>query len=261
MSLELPKVLEPFQEKIAATCTQTVRICPKKEAPTDLWQSKIGGKPYWPKNLDYPQNSEGAFLFFLAQINFAEVPPIDHFPRSGILQFYIASDGIYGLDFDDRYSQNGFRVIFHEKADQNLDTLETEFAFLPNYDDIPFPASSSFALGFSLEDEYLGPPDYHFDQVYTEEFLEQFGEEQEEIMDFFYELGSKASGHKMGGYAFFTQADPRDPAAELSLLFQLDSDNKMDCMWGDMGIANFFIAPDDLKALRFDRVLYNWDCA
>ena len=80
-------------------------------------------------------------------------------------------------------------------------------------------------------------------------------------MDFFYELGSKASGHKLGGYAFFTQCDPRDPAVPMQLLFQMDSDNDINTMWGDMGIANFFIRPEDLQALRFDRVLYNWDCA
>ena len=31
-------------------------------------------------------------------------------------------------------------------------------------------------------------------------------------------------------------------------------------MWGDSGVCNFFISDEDLKALNFDRVLYNWDC-
>lgn len=261
MSLNLPKILEPLREKIEATLTQTVRISPRNEAPVHLWQSKIGGKPYWPKNLDYPQNSEGSFLFFLAQFNFSEVPALPGFPSRGLLQFYIASDGMYGLDFDEPKRQNGFRVVYHEAISQEAEYLESDFTFLPDFEDVPLSSNVSLALDFSLEEEYLGPPDYRFDQVHPAETLAQFGDDEEEIMDFFYELGSKASGHKLGGYAFFTQYDPRDPAENLQLLFQMDSDNKINCMWGDMGIANFFISFEDLQAKRFDRVLYNWDCA
>lgn len=29
--------------------------------------------------------------------------------------------------------------------------------------------------------------------------------------------------------------------------------------WGENGIANFFIHPDDLKKRDFSKVLYNWD--
>lgn len=262
MPLLLPKTLEPLREKIEATLQKTVRLHPRMDASPHVWQSKIGGKPYWPKNLAYPKNSKGEFLFFLAQLNFAEMPPLEGFPTQGILQFFIANDGMFGLDLDQPRTQDGFRVHYHAEPSQDVNDLKSTFTFLPSFEeDTPFPAQTSFALDFSIEEEYLGPPDYRFDQAFPEDFLAQFGDDQEEIMDFFYELGSKASGHKLGGYAFFTQYDPREPAENLQLLFQLDSDNKIDCMWGDMGIANFFISPEDLKALRFDRVLYNWDCA
>lgn len=39
-----------------------------------------------------------------------------------------------------------------------------------------------------------------------------------------------------------------------------DDVNGMDIMWGDCGVANFFIHPDDLKNKDFSKVLYNWDC-
>lgn len=45
------------------------------------------------------------------------------------------------------------------------------------------------------------------------------------------------------------------------LLFQLDSDDDLDVIWGDMGIANFFIPPDDLARAEFSRVVYHWDCS
>ena len=262
MPLQLPSILEKFQEKVNATLNHTIRINPSAQAPIYLWQSKIGGKPYWPKTMDYPKSTQGEFLFFLAQFNFAEIPALEGFPTKGILQFFIAADGMYGLDFDHPQVQDNFRVVYHAEVIEDSALLESDFAFLPDFDqDTPLPPNASFALNFNLEEEWLGPPDYQFDQVYPEAFLASFGEEQEEVMDFFYELGSKSSGHKLGGYAFFTQYDPRDPAVPMQLLFQMDSDSDIDTMWGDMGIANFFIRQEDLKALRFDRVLYNWDCA
>ena len=44
-----------------------------------------------------------------------------------------------------------------------------------------------------------------------------------------------------------------------TLLFQLDSDFNF-VHWGDLGVGNFFIKSDDLKKLKFNDVLYNWDC-
>ncbi len=47
------------------------------------------------------------------------------------------------------------------------------------------------------------------------------------------------------------------------LLFQLDSDSEdgKDIMWGDAGVGNFFIHPDDLRKRDFSKVVYNWDCS
>ena len=44
------------------------------------------------------------------------------------------------------------------------------------------------------------------------------------------------------------------------LLLQLDSDELMDLMWGDMGVGHFFIRASDLERRDFSKVLYDWDC-
>jgi uncharacterized protein YwqG len=77
---------------------------------------------------------------------------------------------------------------------------------------------------------------------------------------------AKSQNHRMGGYAYFTQEDPRvrhAPDDNWLLLFQMDSDSNesIEIMWGDMGVANFFILSEDLKNLNFDNVWYNWDCS
>ena len=72
-----------------------------------------------------------------------------------------------------------------------------------------------------------------------------------------------STGHKIGGYPYFTQDDPRkDNDPYTLLLLQIDSDDieDVEIIWGDCGVANFFINPEDLAKCQFDDVMYNWDC-
>ena len=39
-----------------------------------------------------------------------------------------------------------------------------------------------------------------------------------------------------------------------------DGDYNERVMWCDGGVGNFYIKPENLKALDFSDVLYNWDC-
>ena len=39
-----------------------------------------------------------------------------------------------------------------------------------------------------------------------------------------------------------------------------NEENGCSILWGDCGVANFFISRTDLEKLDFSRVLYNWDC-
>jgi uncharacterized protein YwqG len=63
--------------------------------------------------------------------------------------------------------------------------------------------------------------------------------------------------------SFLPKSDPRQYNANIQdyiLLFQLDSeDAENEIMWGDSGVGNFFIHPEDLKKRDFSKVLYNWD--
>ena len=78
------------------------------------------------------------------------------------------------------------------------------------------------------------------------------------------EIGKKLfdGGHKIGGFPNFTQSDVREIGDYEILLLQIDSEGteKNEIMWGDCGIANFFIREKDLKELNFYKTIYNWDC-
>lgn len=260
MNIKLPEILEPFREQLLQTRQPFVRVLSAPPRDTKLWESKVGGLPYLPKNIAWPTAPDGRALFFLAQINFAEMPPLVPFPTKGILQFFIHDDDLYGMDFDDGENPDTFRVLYHAEVVESESGLQTkpppikgDEALLPHHPEECYP------LQFVLAEEVVPITDYHFYQHFGADFFRQFGEKEWDVMSEL-EKSVRAQGHKLGGYAYFTQDDPRRADDPMLLLFQLDSDERMDLMWGDMGVGHFFIREKDLVAQDFSRVLYDWDC-
>ena len=192
--------------------------------------SKVGGEYFWPD--DNPPNMQ-----FLAQINLSELPEKS---LTGILQFFIGDDDCYGL-FD-----NNSKVVYHKDITQGK-------GFIGNYTDSPI--LKPCAIKFTRSTEFMSHNDYRFVK-YKDDIFSVIDDG---------ELYHKFSGagHKLFGYPFFTQYDPREVHETKekydTLLFQLDSDNGY-IEWGDYGVANFFINSEDLKNMDFSDVLYNWDC-
>jgi uncharacterized protein YwqG len=260
LQLSLPPAMEPFREQLLQTKQTFIRATAQKSRSTKLWESKVGGQPYLPKGVSWPTAPDGRELFLLAQLNFAEMPALPPFPSTGIVQFYINDDDLYGMDFDEGENQDSFRVLYHAQVTRDEAALQTKFPMLRDYDDLlPHHPDESYPLTFALAEEVVAITDYQFDQHFGADFFRQFGEKEWDIMD---EFGKsvRPQGHKIGGYAYFTQDDPRRREDPMLLLFQLDSDELMDLMWGDMGVGHFFIREKDLVAKDFSRVLYDWDC-
>ncbi len=255
-TLNLPNALLPFEAKIKDSVKPFVRITAQPDNTLTIVQSKFGGKPYWPAKQDYPKDERGNPLVLLAQINWAEVPALDGFPAKGLLQFYVADDEIYGLNLDDLLDQSNFRVIYYQ--DFNEDDATEDFSFLKEAKN--FPIAKPHSLIFEKQEAPVAPEDMAFEQIFEKspyEFFEQFDKEVKEE----YIKLAPPHGHKIGGYAHFTQEDPRfwDEAYEnYQLLLQIDSQDES-IRWGDRGIGNFFIKPEDLQALDFSKVLYHWD--
>ncbi len=260
MQIKLPLAIEPYREKLLQTQRPFIRVTSQASRKTKLWESKVGGQPYLPNNMAWPKSPDGRELFFLAQINLAEVPALSPFPTKGILQFFINDDELYGMDFDDGENADTFRVLFHAEVLEKESLLQTKLprtdwdeALLPHHPDECYP------LSFGLTEEVVPITDYQFYQHFGSDFFQQFGEKEWDVMGEL-EKSVRTQGHKIGGYAYFTQDDPRRPDDPMLLLLQLDSDERMDLMWGDMGVGHFFIREKDLAARDFSRVLYDWDC-
>lgn len=261
--LDIPKSLKRYEKELLATEQGSLKVLFKDEA-VKITGSKIGGQPYWLKNETYPQTVSGKSLRFLAQVNFSEIKqPLPDYPTSGLLQFFILDDDLYGLNFDNQTEQNTFRVVYHETIETNSSKWETKFPTIneQNY----FPIEKELRMSFESQKELISLYDYRFYRMTNIEALLDNGQydEYDEIAESYDEMNNFATGSKLGGYPIFTQDDPRfkkEFQIYDTLLFQIDSHFKSGIMWGDCGVANFFITRENLRNRNFTDVLYNWDC-
>ncbi|WP_044641179.1 YwqG family protein [Risungbinella massiliensis] len=261
--LSLPKEFEPYRKNIEDTVRPYIRISPKKDS-TNVYQSKFLGKPYLPKTIEHPKDSKGKPMVLLAQLNFEEIPALEHMPDHGILQFYIpAEDDLLGLDFDNMTKQSDFRVLYHSEIIEDESLLVTDFSYLDHLDTEYFPLEEELSLSFQIEYEPISYVDFRFNEWLSE--LVELDNDEFELWEVYHDTFPSCTGHKIGGYPFFTQFDPRGYHQTLQeheiLLLQIDSDDDMGIMWGDAGVANFFIKKDDLLKLDFLNVAYTWDCS
>jgi uncharacterized protein YwqG len=260
LDVELSPELEKFREQIEASIKPFIKISPEPESNVNWWQSKFGGLPYLPKGVEYPRNPEGEPLFLLAQINFAEVPPLEGFPQKGILQFYILDEHLFGINFDDNTIQSDWRILYFPDPDSNEENLITNFEFLPEPKEITQWLLRDRCYALKFEKSYVPtliencdalmnreadcPIPYELDDEYREKF--------------------SPFGHKIGGVPRFNQGDQRPEALneedQYILLLQIDTDPAVGIEWGDGGTAHFFVKKSALRNLDFTEVIYNWDC-
>lgn len=248
----IPEFLNEFESQLQKYKLDTIKITAKplrKEECLQVLNSKFLGTPYLPKEIEYPKDKQNRPMILLAQINFAEIPSLENYPDRGILQFFVSSDW---YDLDD------YKILFHENTGLEF---QTDFSFISKelYEESPIYCEHK--LNFTKGIEYGSSEDFRFDMNFKGkdywDFYETLNKNQkseiEKIID--------GTGHKIGGYAYFTQGDVRDYNKNLKddlLLLQIDTDDEI--MFGDGGIANLFINPQDLYNKNFEKAWFTWDC-
>jgi uncharacterized protein YwqG len=238
--------------------------------------SKINGTPYWEKSGKVPLNSSGEPMELMTQINLAKMPQLPNFPKDGILQFFISMGDTWGMNFKNPMDSKYNKVIYWPNPS------------IDNYSPYPqieiYDSPANIPLSIEPKDirmESCGIADqYHYDYFVENTLKTKFPSlDLDELFDCICEeetddlLGDNA-GSKMGGFAYFTQDDPRSfgpndsvnvwgvtkkENKEVIVLLQLDSDHE-EMMWGDCGVANWHILKEDLEKLDFSRVFFTWDC-
>jgi len=268
-SARLQEIIAPYRKMLDQTEQPMIQLN-MKQGKTGPYDSKIAGDPYFPKNDEYPVDGAGHPMKLLAQMNFGQLPKLKDYPETGLLQIFISvHDDLYGMNIDHKTEQKDFRIKFIEEPFLAEEELLTDFSFVKIPDDFYFPVMKEGAITGELSSETISVGDFRFEKVTGKQSWDLFegvegidGDEADALLDEFYETES-GFGHKLGGYPGFTQEDPRtyEDQEHTVLLLQIDSDDEVDMLWGDCGIANFFIKPEDLKRKNFENVVYNWDCS
>lgn len=255
----IPEILKQFSQGLIAK--QRPYISVKATAldseldkdPLDVKSSKFLGKPFVPEGMEHPKDKNDNPLALIAQINFSELPPLKGLPAEGVLQLY--------FNTKEWWDMPGAEKIIYITADELRKSQRIDLPAIDKslYEELPvwkihkldfvkaIDTGNSEDCQFSFD---FGGKDYwDFEETLTEDDKKSFDE---------YFTGD---GHKIGGYACFTQGDPRDYSDsqrdDIQLL-QIDVDDEI--MFGDSGVGHIFISPENLANNEFEKAYFYWDC-
>ena len=261
----------------ATTQREVIRIALSLADNLALTDSKLGGTPYIPQGGALPTSVDGKPLFMLAQINGEQLPENTLYPKKGLLQFWIAAmeAPLYGLDYEAPCSNDFKRVIYYPTFGEALpiDDFINDYTF--DDENLPFNSKTQFALHFKKDTESISLEERAATQLFFQKWNESFSTHITTIDEFFDEvpddiceeinayLLKEPTGHKIGGYPYFIEYDPReenDPHTFLLLQIDIDNIEGEEICWGNLGgIANFFISSEDLDNCKFDNIFFHWE--
>lgn len=273
-----------YDELKAAHNKEVIYIKAEKVDDLSLEESKFGGFPFVPLGGAIPTNAEGSQLALLAQINCAQLPENNMYPSDGWLQIWCLEDEMYGFCSDTIQPETNQKVLYIPAGTQG-EPLERVEAMYQPYGDEECPlwfvddqgAIWGMRLSFTHGQQGITYSDGRFRDLfldrwnkrYPEQAVENFYDLPDEIFENVVDIHDGPDcAHQLGGYPYFTQYDPRfeyrssEATKYTELLFQIDSqfDTKWDLCWGDAGVRNLFISRENLEALDFSDLLYNFDC-
>ena len=263
-----------LDEKIAIKL-ETIKA---NENDFEMGESKIGGCPHLKEGFKWPMFN-GSPLAFLGQINLKEVSNHDSqnlLPSSGILYFfYEGGDDVWGFDPKDK---EGFKVIY-EKSVENLiltslpEELDEDLVFSPcklkfteenTYSEDPYSIYYSLKPNndeitddklFNLIANYYGENSKINTQLLGNPYLLQG--------NIFLESQLVSNGLYCGDETGYNNPKAKELESGVKnwiLLFQLDSEDNADMMWGDFGIIYFTIKEEDLKNHDFGNIWFSYQC-
>ena len=255
-------------------------------------KSKIGGKPYLPKDFVWPYYQELP-LSFLAQINLEEVNSFDKdklLPSTGMLYFF------YELETEEwgyELKNKGCAKVFYYEDPSNFELIDfpkdmKDYCQVPEFkvnfkSNISYPSYENFE---KLNENDVLLEKYETFEGYDElndNFFDNYCDFYEEYMD------SLESHTKLLGYPDVVQnameeecvevtrdfdmeavkASPKKYKEEIKkaaenwiLLFQMDTveTDDYELMFGDSGHIYFWIKKEDLKNKNFDNIWLILQC-
>ena len=271
---DIEKVIEEIKNNNSREC---INITIEENDSLGVTNSKFGGIPYISTDAEAPKDSNGNQLALLAQINCSDLPENELYPKDGLLQFWISRNDNFGLGNKEDYLVKYIKDIENNVTTKDILNKYTLLDEENSEEYSPFnKKNTSFSLKFEKGTSSITSTDFLFEEIALKTIQALFPDENIEDLyndlerDVFDALFKAFNGvdHAIGAYPTFTQWDPRNPDDRDSYgitLLQIESQwnndsNNNEIMWGDSGVANFFINKEKLERLEFNDVLFNWDC-
>lgn len=229
--------------------------------------SFLGGLPYVSSEIEWPRKNNNP-LGFIAQLDLSEINKdniVSWLPNEGrLLFFYDLDEWPWGFDPKDK---GGWTVVYENDGDelsiQNPPKDLNKENVAPNIKYIKATSFLSYPDSQRIDYEEHGLSD----------------DNDEEYFDFIEELYGDEPHHQVGGFPTPIQNDAMEEECQLAsnglycgnvddynsdkakelrnqkndwkLLFQFDSDDDIDAMWGDLGMLYFWIKESDAKKAIF----------
>ncbi|TWT22783.1 DUF1963 domain-containing protein [Corynebacterium canis] len=269
--VKLPANLEPYRPYLQSHARRVAALFPHgmtvqnenhipKRIVANPTGSRLGGAAFITKEHPWPRDRLGRRMLFVAQINLADMPPLEGFRSEGLLQFFIGDHGYFGIDNADFDTHNyanphnscvRYIPVKEYLNGQLLGGIKTQTNTIEN---------GFFELSAKPFDQYPSRHDSTFVNMVWSDPSVSNG-----LIDATSELPHIGPPAVFGGgWAAFAQRDPVGFCHSHRPLLQIRSNhgprNKPRIQWGDCGFATFFIRPEDLERWDFSEVAYYWDC-
>ena len=132
---------------------------PDPPAPAVTAPAQLGGMAWLADGEEWPVDAEGRRLEFVAQLDFAHLPPLSGYPDSGVMRFFVGRSDLFGADFD-QPDRSDVQVLWHSGPIEGGRREPPP----PRLDDdsSPFLDAAVRAHGLALSPEPVAdPPDYY----------------------------------------------------------------------------------------------------
>jgi len=243
-----------------------VRLEPVGAAAVGPVVGHLGGNPWLPDGVGWPQWPNHGPLTYIAGIDCAGLPAGDlgmPFPVDGTLLFFYfdgqLDDGEALVLPSEPDSAAGARVIF----------VPADVATKEQVSPDGIEPYRRVDLTMRLHSTIGGTDHPRIVNVFD---LADHGDDHplnsEDFEEALYEWwDGSGPGHQVGGYPNAVQGPVEYEVAEGSdaaqwlLLAQIESDEGVGMMWGDGGALYWLIRRDDLAAGRFDQTRFTWQCS
>ena len=274
----MKKSVDDFKKLTDAFVQRTKKPCivmDLVDVVPGVLDNKFGGAPFLPEGETVPVTTDGVPMNLVMQLDLEQVE-LDGWPKAGILEVFFDNLANYPTQF-------AFRLFDKSRTPQTTSEIPGEMF------------ERAWGMKLSKGEAIMSMSDFRFDRTVAELIREVFGEEVpknrrgkvnwmqlSDYMEEAFDLGVHTvhgvekpvhwsdlwphddSRLTLGGYADFTQTDPRGydvPEEATESIFTIDSYYDLRKInLGDAGIMVGLIKPEDLKAGNFGNAFLSWDC-